>query len=668
MFTAMYNKVPFNNILRNRILVKYYIIMSTKAMSIDQTWRGVQLSQIYGSDSPWGSPEFPLVRPGFNHAVLYHIPSHGDLERPPKPQIGHDKWDHDHVRMPYSQHSLYPIVDENGQKQLKERWLIIEEALSKPIRNSKELAAAILKYNTQFIDVWKFSSLHYLLNEHLEEEESNYFFDVTLPQIAKLALALPKLIQSSIPLLKQEKNKSISLTQHQVSSLLANAFFCTFPRRNSRKSTAEYCNYPYINFSNLYNIMPKDSILEKLKCICHYFRRVCTKVPTGVVTFTRRFVPRRDCPDWGRSESPIANVPLYVDSETIIEDMHGLIQVDFANKFLGGGVLGGGCVQEEIRFVICPELILSMLFTEVLKPTETLFIIGSERYSNYTGYGSSFQWAGNHVDQTPYDSSCRRRCAVLAMDARPYFNPSLEWKKEAILRELNKAWVGFSTYTDDSPTIQYPGIATGNWGCGAFGGTATLKWLLQLASATHARRGLAYCTFGDSELRDHVGAVYGMLAGRGVTVGQLFNMIVKYCETCNVKETTLRSFLEKELGEGPSPHHMSVDNSQATVERDKKQQETVEENKKDEENLFESFEFDGEISPDLFEDDEPNVVETSKSSDPKKLFTELDKQDEASGNLNLNGPRCSTETMDVEVSPKVKKIMTKKITDYFKKT
>lgn len=42
-----------------------------------------------------------------------------------------------------------------------------------------------------------------------------------------------------------------------------------------------------------------------------------------------------------------------------------MLQVDFANKRVGGGVLGRGSVQEEIRFVICPELIVSRLLTEV---------------------------------------------------------------------------------------------------------------------------------------------------------------------------------------------------------------------------------------------------------------------------------------------------------------
>jgi len=39
-----------------------------------------------------------------------------------------------------------------------------------------------------------------------------------------------------------------------------------------------------------------------------------------------------------------------------IEDASGSMQVDFANKYIGGGALGHGSVQEEIRFAICPEL------------------------------------------------------------------------------------------------------------------------------------------------------------------------------------------------------------------------------------------------------------------------------------------------------------------------
>ena len=82
-------------------------------MDSGNSWRGMPLSEIYGSQSPWGAPEFPLVSPSFHHAVLYHIPNSGCVanDRPPKPQIGQDKWDSEHVRMPCSDQSLYPVED-----------------------------------------------------------------------------------------------------------------------------------------------------------------------------------------------------------------------------------------------------------------------------------------------------------------------------------------------------------------------------------------------------------------------------------------------------------------------------------------------------------------------------------------------------------------------------
>ena len=57
--------------------------------------------------------------------------------------------------------------------------------------------------------------------------------------------------------------------------------------------------------------------------------------------------------------------------------MHTCVQVDFANKYLGGGVLGHGCVQEEIRFVICPEMIITRLFTEMLEDKDSLVMTGT---------------------------------------------------------------------------------------------------------------------------------------------------------------------------------------------------------------------------------------------------------------------------------------------------
>lgn len=64
-------------------------------------------------------------------------------------------------------------------------------------------------------------------------------------------------------------------------------------------------------------------------------------------------------------------------SEACVTDnivMCDIYLLDF--RRVGGGVIGTGCVQEEIRFVICPELIVSRLFVEQLGDNEALLCIG----------------------------------------------------------------------------------------------------------------------------------------------------------------------------------------------------------------------------------------------------------------------------------------------------
>ncbi len=57
-----------------------------------------------------------------------------------------------------------------------------------------------------------------------------------------------------------------------------------------------------------------------------------------------------------------------------------VLQVDFANRLVGGGVTGMGLVQEEIRFIINPELMVSRLFTEALDHNECLIITGQHTH------------------------------------------------------------------------------------------------------------------------------------------------------------------------------------------------------------------------------------------------------------------------------------------------
>ncbi|KAJ9574355.1 hypothetical protein L9F63_025999, partial [Diploptera punctata] len=87
------------------------------------------------------------------------------------------------------------------------------------------------------------------------------------------------------------------------------------------------------------------------------------------------------------------------------------------------------------------------------------------------------------------------------------------------------AYAGF--YSPESGD-RLAGVATGNWGCGAFRGDAKLKALLQLMAASQAGRSLAYFTFGDTQLRDEIFHIYTFLTDHQVTVGQLWRLLCQY--------------------------------------------------------------------------------------------------------------------------------------------
>uniref|UniRef100_A0A665VU19 poly(ADP-ribose) glycohydrolase n=1 Tax=Echeneis naucrates TaxID=173247 RepID=A0A665VU19_ECHNA len=341
------------------------------------------------------------------------------------------------------------------------------------------------------------------------------------PTLSKTVLFGDK--TTPIPLLKSRVNHSLTLSQEQIACLLANAFFCTFPRRNSRKS--EYGNYPEINFYRLFEGSSQRKI-EKLKTLLCYFRRVTQTKPKGLVTFTRQILNK--APNWESCQTQLTR--LHITCEGTIEDNgYGMLQVDFANRFVGGGVTGHGLVQEEIRFVINPELIVSRLFTEALEYNECLIITGTEQYSKYTGYAESYKWKESYTDETPRDDWQRRCTEIVAIDALKYRHFLEQFLPEKMTRELNKAYCGF--FRSNANNIHLSAVATGNWGCGAFGGDTRLKALIQMMAAAEAGRDVAYFTFGDLQLMRDVHKMHNFLTDRQVTVGQLYSLLNQYSDT-----------------------------------------------------------------------------------------------------------------------------------------
>lgn len=337
-----------------------------------KTWVGSSIEEIMNGITSETIQQAPKIESSENHTILFKLPLPTDINEFPVPEEGEDKWDDLHVKLPCSNKSIYKEIDGDGEQVTKSRWELIKESLNSQIKSSHDLEKAIKVYNNKFENVWDFKSLHVLFEEEFSEEDNAYIFDDLLPSMIKLALDIPNLFQAPIPLLRQKTSHSVSISQQQAACLLANAFFCTFPNRSKRNS-----DFPEINFNRLF-CSEGPKIINKLKCILNYFRVILIEeMPKGVLTFQRRYI--EDFPDWSKLDEKFSSIKWHINSSGTIEEGRHMLQVDFANRYLGGGVLGTGCVQEEIRFMINPECIVGMLFCESMKAEEAIYIYGTEQ-------------------------------------------------------------------------------------------------------------------------------------------------------------------------------------------------------------------------------------------------------------------------------------------------
>lgn len=123
------------------------------------------------------------------------------------------------------------------------------------------------------------------------------------------------------------------------------AFFNCF-----EKPAGHYQDFTFTGFLSF--AMYTASQVSKLMCLLNYFERIRQSEEAGnkeflsmCVSVTRRKLSQEESnrTAWKECSKPL--VPVESLSEGLIEDAHGCLQVDFANSYIGGGVLGNGNVQ-----------------------------------------------------------------------------------------------------------------------------------------------------------------------------------------------------------------------------------------------------------------------------------------------------------------------------------
>ena len=224
------------------------------------------------------------------------------------------------------------------------------------------------------------------------------------------------------------------------------------------------------------------------------------------------------------------------------------LQADFANEYLGGGVLSGGGSQEESMFIECPEMLTTMFLVEKLLPFEAVEMSGAKRFIEHNMMGARYM---NRHEQfcRPFAVADMTVTAV-AFDAicfNAYGNLSKgeQYQPTHIKRELRKCLAALRSLEGDAVVTR--SFVTGNWGCGAFRGDIELKCVIQwmACSLECSVNTLIYCPFDQHQQLVHAGLseLIDKIAGR-VPVKKILDLLLddsSYQKSPN----TFRYLLEK---------------------------------------------------------------------------------------------------------------------------
>ena len=368
-----------------------------------------------------------------------------------------------------------------------------------------------------------------------------WFLAHTVPYIVQLILNLPETFPSGLPAINTDHNNAIqefTISRLQSVTLLACSFFCAFHHTSAPTKKT-------VNFENIYLSLNKDcpQNIAKLCMLMNYFERCRLKMfrqsePIVIKRLISLSLEKFSESDWSNCVVPLSTFQTVSDG-SIKDSGHEVLHVDFANRWIGGGVLRKGAVQEEIMFSICPELLTTILICGVMEKDEAIIITGADEYSLHKGYGRTLRFIGN---APPSDGSV----TCVAMDATRFTgdkDPLRQYSEECILRELNKARVAFN---HSYPSVN-AAVATGNWGCGAFGGHVQLKAMLQWMAASSCSRPIMYYTFQDENCKG-LEEITEFLLQKSLNVCQLYNTIKQFAnqlEPVDTPKNHLFSFLKE---------------------------------------------------------------------------------------------------------------------------
>ncbi|KYQ50989.1 Poly(ADP-ribose) glycohydrolase [Trachymyrmex zeteki] len=292
-----------------------------------------------------------------------------------------------------------------------------------------------------------FSMLGTFLDNDLDLAEREQVFTKTIPRIVEQAKALkstkpPQGLHFSL----QQQGDSVEYSYAFVSSLIANAFFSTYPKRTAK-------THPTLrdfNFTNFFRHLHKNAQKAKLKSIFHYYNYLETEQALdGRLIISRQVMTSKQwltIEDWLESNVPLC--PLTIRHEGRLERVEAeskVLQVCFVNAKIGGGVLDGDVTQETVHIATHPEMLAAIISVEALEDNEVLIIEGVRHMSRINDPRHKAIFEGISKPNV---------VTVCCIDPEDYSRlPLTQYEEDNILREMNKSLLGFrQRHMPSSPT------------------------------------------------------------------------------------------------------------------------------------------------------------------------------------------------------------------------
>ncbi|CAH0558173.1 unnamed protein product [Brassicogethes aeneus] len=298
-----------------------------------------------------------------------------------------------------------------------------------------EMCNVSLDPDDDLVDPDQFTGLLNFLENDVTNEERSNLMNRTLPNVVKHAILIKeRKPKRGLHFSLQQQADCTELDYAFVTSLLANAFFSTFPKRTD-KSHPTLQNF---NFSNFFKNLADNPQKTKLRSVFHFFDWIEEGGRiNGHITVQRQVMTSKEwltIEDWLECSLPLC--PLQIKHEGKLErsDIDSL-QILFASAKIGGDVLRNGSNQESTHLATIPELIMVLLNIESLEDNEVLTVGRVRRVSRIKD-------PKNKAVLEKLDDA--QPISVCCMDADDYKKlPISQYEEDNVLRELNKCLLAF---------------------------------------------------------------------------------------------------------------------------------------------------------------------------------------------------------------------------------